>query len=166
MLQPRPERRALVVVQLAQALRHQAAEHRVHRVHDLWPRAEALPQKDAPRHALRLGGVRVFFVLLQEDRRVRQAEAVDALLDVADGEEVFSFTGNGGEDAVLHLVRVLIFVHHDLAVALRDRSRKVGGLSVRAEEQVNGLMLLVGEVRRVAAALLLLIGAGEIRRQL
>ena len=50
--------------------------------------------------------------------------------------------------------------------ALRDRSRKVGGLSVRAEEQVNGLMLLVGEVRRVAAALLLLIGAGKIRRQL
>lgn len=110
--------------------------------------------------------MRVAQIVVEENTRVGEAEAVDALLDVADGEEVFSFTGNGGEDAVLHLVRVLIFVHHDLAVALRDRSRKVGGLSVRAEEQVNGLMLLVGEVRRVAAALLLLIGAGEIRRQL
>ena len=99
----------------------------------------------------RVGGVRVAQIVVEENTRVGEAEPIDALLDVADGEKVFSFTGNGGEDAVLHLVRVLVLVHHDLAVALRDCPRKVGGLSVRTEEQVDGLMLLVGEVRRVAA---------------
>ena len=157
----------LAVVQLAHFPGKDVAEHEVRRVQHRVARAEVFAQKELRALALRrVGGVRVAQIVVEENTRVGEAEAVDALLDVADGEEVFSFTGNGGEDAVLHLVRVLIFVHHDLAVALRDRSRKVGGLSVRAEEQVNGLMLLVGEVRRVAAALLLLIGAGEIRRQL
>ena len=157
----------LAVVQLAHFPGKDVAEHEVRRVQHRIARAEVFAQKELRALALRrVGGVRVAQIVVEENTRVGEAEAVDALLDVADGEEVFSFTGNGGEDAVLHLVRVLIFVHHDLAVALRDRSRKVGGLSVRAEEQVDGLMLLVGEVRRVAAALLLLISAGKIRRQL
>ena len=157
----------LAVVQLAHFPGKDVAEHEVRRVQHRIARAEVFAQKELCALALRcVGGVRVAQIVVEENTRVGEAEAVDALLDVADGEKVFSFTGNGGEDAVLHLVRVLVLVHHDLAVALRDRSRKVGGLSVRAEEQVNGLMLLVGEVRRVAAALLLLIGAGKIRRQL
>ena len=165
----RPDVQGLVlaVVQLAHFPGKDVAEHEVRRVQHRVARAEVLGKQQLCALALRrVGGVRIAQIVVKEDARVGEAEAVDALLDVADGEKVFSFTGNGGEDAVLHLVRVLIFVHHDLAVALRDRSRKVGGLSVRAEEQVDGLMLLVGEVRRVAAALLLLIGAGKIRRQL
>ena len=165
----RPDVQGLVlaVVQLAHFPGKDVAEHEVRRVQHRVARAEVLGKQQLCALALRrVGGVRIVQIVVEENTRVGEAEAVDALLDVADGEKVFPFTGNGGEDAVLHLVRVLIFVHHDLAVALRDRSRKVGGLSVRAEEQVNGLMLLVGEVRRVAAALLLLIGAGKIRRQL
>ena len=103
--------------------------------------------------------------MAQEDARVSQAETVDTLLDVAHGEKVFPFTGDRRKDPVLHLVGILIFVHHDLTVALGDRVRQLRWVAVRADEQADRLMLLIGKIGRVAPPLFALIGAGKLPRQ-
>ena len=56
-------------------------------------------------------------VLPQENRRIRKAEAIDRLLDVANHEAVFPLLGHRAEEAVLYLIRILILVDHDLFVA-------------------------------------------------
>ena len=46
---------------------------------------------------------------LDESRRLGQAKAVDALLDVADAEKIARAT-NQRQDRILHLVDVLVFI--------------------------------------------------------
>ena len=104
-------------------------------------------------------------IFFQKNFRLRQAEAVDALLYISDGEKVFPFTGNGVKNAVLHLVGVLIFVHHDLHISVCDLLRQLRGTAVGGEKNIHGVVLLIREVRRVAAHLFLLKAADEVRRQ-
>ena len=109
--------------------------------------------------------VAIALVFLQEYLRLCQAEAIDALLDVAHSKKVPPFTGNSGENAVLNLVGVLVLVHHDLHIALCDLPGQLRGAAVGGQEQLHGVVLLVGEIRYVAAHLLLLQGTDKLRRQ-
>ena len=71
-------------------------------------------------------------LLLEEELRVGKTEAIDALLDVADGKEVV-ITRDEGENRFLHAVRVLILVNHDFLILLAqgERLRRGAKLSLR-----------------------------------
>ena len=156
----------LSVVHLAHFPGHDPGKDIVRALEHLPARAEVLAQQHAARLAvLRLRRVAVGEVFLEKNRWVSQTEAVDALLHVADGEEILPIARDGVEDAVLHLVRVLILVDHDLLIARGDLPRQLRGRAVRLRQDLDGIVLLIGEVHGVAAQLLCLIGAGEIRRQ-
>ena len=163
----RPEVQLLLrpVVHLAHLRRHDALEDGVAGVQHAGAGAEVLAQQHlAGLAVLRLCGRRIGVVFPQEDGGVGQTEAVNALLHVAHGEQVLLLPGDGGENAVLHIVGVLIFVHHDLPVAARHLPRQLRRLSLR-QQQLNGIVLLIREVHGVAPHLLRLIAAGEFRRQ-
>ena len=91
--------------------------------------------------------VRIVSVFTQEDRRICQTEAIDGLLDVADHKTVSTLPGYGAEQTVLNLIGVLVFVHHDLLVALGDAERKLcRRFSVFLQEQANRKMFQIVEV--------------------
>ena len=155
------------VVQLAHFLGHDVCKDKICRFQNLCARAEIAGKQQLAalplRSLFRFGkGV----VVREENAGIGKAEAINALLDIADGKEVFAVLRDRVKDAVLHLIGVLIFVHHDLTVALRNGARKLGRPAVFIRQQADRLMLLVGEVGRVAAAFLALIGAGKVRRQI
>ena len=103
--------------------------------------------------------------MLQKDARIGQTEAVDALFDVTYREKVFPFTRYRVKDPVLHLVGILIFVHHDLAVACADDVRKLCRRAVLSDEKADGLVLLIGKISCVAPPLFLIVPSGKVRRQ-
>ena len=65
-------------------------------------------------------------VLGEENRGVCLAEAVDALLDVADKEAVMPVREEGG-DELLNAIRILILVDHDFFVVSSDGECSFGG---------------------------------------
>ena len=131
-------------------------EHEVDGTEDLPPGTEVPGEEDLTLLPLqRLPGAPVGLVFPQEDPRVRQAEAVDALLHVSHGEEVLSLSGNGRKDPVLDLVGVLILVHQDLPVPGCHLPGKLRGPPLPIQQDMEGQVLLVGEIRRVAAELFL-----------
>ncbi len=103
----------LVIADFAHGPAHEPGEGVVDRPEDALPAAEILSEDDG-------GGVLVFLRIIEvvalffreEEFRHGLAEAVDALLDVADHEEVV--LREGGEDGVLQLVGVLVLVDEDL----------------------------------------------------
>ena len=102
----------LAVAQLAGPLGHRPSKDVVDRREDLGPGAEVLREENFPGlpRLRRLVGRKVP-VLPEENARVRQAEAVDGLLDIAHEEEVPLLPGHGPEDGVLNGVAVLVLVH-------------------------------------------------------
>lgn len=83
--------------------------------------AEILVQVDAtPGAVLPEAGV-----FGEENARVGLTEPVDALLDVPYEEAVLP-VGNEGGDELLQVIRVLVFIHHDLLVFLLQRQRRLG----------------------------------------
>ena len=140
-------------------------EHAVHGGYNLAARAEALAEKDAARLALGGGGVCEALVLFKEDRRVGQAEAVDALLYVADHEQAASAAGDGAYYVLLHAGDVLVLVDHHLGVAARQLQREGGGIPVLVREQLSGQVLRVGEVYQRAAALAARVLRVELQRE-
>ena len=154
------------VVHLAHPAGHDAAEDSVAAVQHALAGAEVFAEQHlAGLAVLRLAGGDVGVVLPQEDGGVGQTEAIDALLHVAHGEQVLLLPGDGGEDAVLHVVGVLILVHHDLPVTLGHLLSQLRRLAVGLAQQVDGIVLLIGEIQRVAAGLLRLIAVGEVSGQ-
>ena len=156
---------AFVVVQLAEAAAHQAGEHAVDSGDHLRPGAEALAQEDAPRLTRRGGRVGKALVFLQEYRGIGQAEAVDALLDVTDHEELAPAAGDGVDYLLLYARDVLVFVYHDLGIALRELHGEGCGRAVPAAEQLRGQVFRVGEVQQRAAALAARVLRVELQRQ-
>ena len=146
----------VVIIHIAHGLAHGVAANVIRRVQDLRPGAEILGEQNAaglPRQSLcAVGPGAVFF---QENRWVRQAEAIDGLLHVADEEYIFPFPRDGEEDAVLQAVGILVFVHHDLPVALGDLPGDRRGRAAGGTEQPPGLLLKVGEIQPFAATLFL-----------
>ena len=148
----RAEMQRLVVGidKVAHGFAHDRAEDIVARFEHRLARAEVAAEDDAARLAvLRLIGVLVGAVLFQKDGRVGQTEAVDALLDVADHEQVALVLRKGAENRVLHGVRILILVHRDFGVLRGQRFREGGRRSVRIQ-QPHREMLQVVEIRRVS----------------
>ena len=147
------QRFAVGILQIAHGLAHDGREQVVARIQHRRTRAEVLPEDHAARLAvLRLVRVRERTVFGQEDGRVGQAEAVNALLDVAHHEQVGFISGQRAEDRVLHRVRVLILVHRDLGKALGQGFREPGRLAP-VIQQAHREVLEVIEVRRIARAL-------------
>ena len=143
------------VVHLPHFPGHDGLKDEVHPVQHRLAGAEVLAEEDLPGLALlRLVRQGIGLVLLQEDGRVRQAEAVDGLLHVPHGEEGPPAVGDGGEDAVLHLVGVLVLVHHHLPVPLGHGVGQLGGGPVLSQEEADGVVLLVCEIRGVPPQLL------------
>ena len=105
-------------------------------------------------------------VLPQEDGGVRQAEAVDALLHVANGEEVLAVPGDSPEDGVLDLIGVLVLVHQNLGVTGGNLLAQVRGSAIRLDQEGQGQVLLVREVGGVQPELFRPEGRGKARRQI
>ena len=109
----------LAVVQSADARRHCQPKYIVCRLKDRRVRTEIVRKQDTARLTVRgLRIVRKAAVLFQKNAGVSQPEAVDGLLDVADKEEILPLSRDRREDRILHAVGVLIFVDHDLCIAL------------------------------------------------
>ena len=148
------QRGGIVIRHVSQRPGHAGAKHRVGGIDDLPAGAEVLPQQDAP--GLALGGpviVQVVPVFFVENLRVRQAEAVDGLLDVAHHEQVLPAPGQGAEDRVLHAADVLELVHHDLGIARRQAQGQLGGTILFIGQKRRGLVLQVREVHQRGALL-------------
>ena len=105
-------------------------------------------------------------VLVQEDGRVRQPEAVDALLYVAHGEEVLPLPGHRPEDGVLHLVGILILVHQDLPVPARHLRPSSVGPPSSATSSSSARCSWSEKVGAVSPQLFLPIGSAKVRGQL
>ena len=136
------------VVQLGNAAVHQLAEDQVRTLQHGGSAAEVLLQENAT-----LGGVGIVGVgqhAVEEQRGLRPAEAVDALLHVAHHEHAAVLPVDGLKDGVLHGGHVLALVHEDVVVLLLQ------GLPVcRLGQHGHGHLLQVGEVQ-VAHGLLAL----------
>ena len=71
---------------------------------------------------------RIAVVFFHKKLRPRQAEAIDALLDISYHKDIFALLHPSGHhrcDKFLHKVTVLIFVHHDFFILLGQFSRRL-----------------------------------------
>ena len=160
------QRLVLPVLHIAHIRREDIGKDEVGRVQDLPPGAEILGEKDL---AL-LSGRSLLVgeepgILLQKDGGVCQAEAVDALLDVAHRENILPIPGHCPENGVLHFVGVLVLIHQDLLIPLGHLPPQLRGGAVLPHQQPQRQMLLVGEVRRVEPKLFCLISPGKLACQ-
>ena len=122
---PRAEFFRLAVPELQALALHAERKHIVCRCKHLAPGAEIIRQQDLARlRVLRLFIGSIAFVFLQENTGVRQPEAVNGLLHIADQEPVLSVFGHGLKDALLHLVGVLVLIDQNLAVLLGYFARR------------------------------------------
>ena len=92
----------------------------------------------------------VALIAVEKKARLGEAEAIDGLFDVADGEEVVA-ARNGGDERLLKVGNVLIFVDEDVVVLLADA---LSHLLAHQGAQCATLEIGVGK----AAALLLAAG--------
>ena len=121
---PRVEAAFLVVLDFHGLARHDLVEDEVDRRKDFSAAAEVLLHRDELFHVIgsRLLGIGI--VLLLEQVRVSEAEAVDALLDVADGEAVV-IARDEVQDGLLDTVRILVLVDHDDSILLAQVLRRI-----------------------------------------
>ena len=90
-------------------LPHGVGKHLIHRKQDVFVRAEILLQKDLA--LLRVRVQRIFLILAQEQRGVRQAEAVNALLHVPHHEgHILPRFVQCPEHGLLDAGNILVFV--------------------------------------------------------
>ena len=165
--QPGIEPLVIGIVQLAERGGHNIFKNKVYTLQHRGPGAEIIGQDD-------LAGFAVLCILIllepqvlaQEDGGVRQPETVDGLLDVAHLKEACPAAADGAKDGVLHLVGVLIFIHHDLRVALLPPLSQLVGSALLIGEQLQSQMLQIGKVHQISAALLPAVHLVKIRRQL
>ena len=92
-------------------------------------------------------------VFLQENLRVRQAEAVDGLLHVSHQEAILFFFRQRRENRVLHPVGILVFIHHDFPEPGADFPGCPGPAgSIFSQKQVQGTVLQISEIQNPAAS--------------
>ena len=122
---PRAEFFRLAVPELQALALHAERKHVVCCCEHLAPGAEIIRQQNlAWLRVLRFFIGAIALVFLQENSGVRQPEAVNGLLHVADQEPVLSVFGHGLKDALLHLVGVLVLIDQNLAVLLGYFARR------------------------------------------
>ena len=101
---------------------------------------------------------------MQKQRRLRLAEAVDALLDVADQEKVLFMIRNGRKKQVLQLVCILILIDENLLVLPRKLLGRRGaheGAVFLPHEQAQRAVGKVVKIDEPARRLLGLKGFGK-----
>ena len=150
----RLERFVVSVGKAADRLGHARFHDGIRCVKDFGAAAEVLAQQDAARLPIRrLGVVLVGVVVTEEDGGVSQAEAVDALLDVADHKAVLA-VGNRVEDSFLYAVRILKLVDHDFRDSCGNGLGDVRLLMRRfIEQEADGHVLQVAEIEHVVGFL-------------
>ena len=140
------------VHEVAHGLAHDGCKQVVARVQHGRSRAEILPEHNTA--WLTVGGIRHLAeaaVFLEENGRVGQSETVNALLDVADHEQVGLVLRQCAEDGVLHGVGVLILVYRNLGELLGHGFRQRGRLAVRVQ-QTHRKMLQIVEICGIPCA--------------
>ena len=140
------------VYEVAHGLAHDGCKQVVARVQHGRSRAEILPEHNTA--WLTVGGIRHLAeaaVFLEENGRVGQSETVNALLDVADHEQVGLVLRQCAEDGVLHCVGVLILVYRNLGELLGHGFRQRGRLAVRVQ-QTHRKMLQIVEICGIPCA--------------
>ena len=155
------------IIHAGRFCRHGPREDSVHGVEDDRNAAEIPPQVDATLHGFFIAAEGLVF--LQEQRRVGQAEAIDALLDIADHEAVV-LTGNEAGNEFLDAVRILVFVDEDLfilAAQLFGCRRRHGMFrrGIGGEEDPQAEMFQVAEIDPALFLLRRPIGFGKIQGQ-
>ena len=131
-----------------------------------WGEATDEPAREDARPTIWRDAPRAFVAL--KDRRISKAEAIDALLHIADEEAVRTrtFTTDGAENRVLRGVDVLILVHENvrqpLAPTQRDGRWRRG---LRVPKQAQRELFKIGKVHASRLALGLSEGRTEIARQ-
>ena len=117
----------LVIFDFGFLFPHGVDEHFVHRPQHVFIRPEILLQKNLS--FLRTFLQRIIPVLLQEQRRVGQAEAVNALLHVAHHEQQIGETlVHRAQNGLLNTGHVLVFVNKERVKAPRHSGTHVGVL--------------------------------------
>ena len=104
-------------------------------------------------------------MLLEEELRIGKAEAIDALLDIADREEIV-LAHDEREDRLLHAVRILILVDHDFLVLFVQGESLCRGAQLPCRcssiaQHSEREMLQVVEIHDAALLLRCLEGGGE-----
>jgi hypothetical protein len=87
--------------------------------------------------------------VIEEDGGIGLAEAVDALFDVADEKAIAGWAGDGGDDFILGVINVLVFVHEN---PLETGSAIAGGGGVFVVEEFEGELFEVGEIDEASLA--------------
>ena len=174
---PRIETALLIVLNLHRPAVHDLVENEIDRREHLGAAAEVLLHRDELILVLRLRLFRIRIVLGLKEIRVSEAEAVDALLDIADGKTIV-LAGNEVENRLLHAVRILVFIDHDdrvffAQVTRRFRAQRLAGFALKVlffrcgkllrvgTEHGQGKMLQVIEVQDIALFLRRLQGFDE-----
>ena len=156
----------IAVVHLAHTAGHNVAENEVRGMQHRLAGAEvAAEQHLAGFPVIRLRCGQVLQIFCQKDRGVCQTETINALLHIANHEEILLVSGDSAENAVLHLVGILILIHHNFVVAGRNLPRQIAGFAVFIQQYLNGIVLLIGEIDGIAAQLFLLIRFRELACQ-
>ena len=139
-------------------------EHTVDRAHHLVAAPEVPAQLD-----LRIVRILIFH---KEEIRARLAEAVDRLLHVTDLKDIRTteaFRREGPDQLFLYEVRVLVLIHQDLPILMRDiirdRRRVADTLCIRGIEDLQRLMLEITEIQHMPLFLLLLVARTELLRE-
>ena len=152
---PLPQSLRLAVFQFSHLLTHTGGEHIVDAGNHFPAGAEIVAEQDFPPlprlcFLCRNKGA-VFF---QKNLGVSQAEAVDGLLHIPHQKAVVLFLGQGGEDGVLHLVGILVFIHHDLPEPGAELPGGGGDAGAAfPQEQIQGAVLQISKIQNPAAAL-------------
>ena len=118
--------RRLIVRDAAEFRTHQLAEYIIRRRKHLRPASEVFVEIDS---LLAFPVLRIRMIFFQKQLRPRQAESVDALLDIANHKPVpsaFLLAGHCREQCLLDKVAVLILIDHNFAELFRKLPRRIG----------------------------------------
>ncbi len=169
----RMQRGRVIIGELHRLFDHDLREDEVDGREHFGTAAEVLRKVDT---RTRLWVLWIRFIFFVEELRVREAETVNALLDVADDEEIRRLLPRDEvHDGLLHAIRVLIFIDHDLVIFFaqrecdrRRRKRRVRVCRMRlvVDEDRKREMLEVAEIGEPFLFLCLLIRRMERNRQL
>ena len=128
--------------------RHGPRKDSVHGVEDDRDAAEVPPQVDTALHGLFVAAEGL--VLIQEQRRVGQAEAINALFDVADHKAII-LTRNEAGNEFLDAVRILVLVDEDLFILAAQffgcrRRHSLSRRCFRGQEDLQAEMFQIAEI--------------------
>ena len=145
---------AVAVLHAAQPLREEGLKQVVDALDDAGRTAEVCIQRQRGGlgHGLRIGLPLLLFA--HKNTGIRQTEAVDALLDIADKEQVVGLgPGQRKVDGVLQSVCVLVLVHQYGGVAGADRAAERRALVVLGQQKIQRQVLIIGVVQYFFSAL-------------